>query len=171
MAQRRPDTTPAIGLELRANASDGPHECRVGELGLRSIVVGRARDAHQLASLGDAKPVGPVITHVGPLLGRSALAGLPGRPARQARTRAGGTATAYRRLNPTIPRGAATVRSTPSWYNPDADQIPADVSSFNALTLKIHLSSKGALPNFLTTLLGSIAPNRAKILSRVIPRW
>ena len=48
--------------------------------------------------------------------GRTPLAGLPRWAARQARTPAGGSTPAYRCLNPTIPRGLATVRSTPSLY-------------------------------------------------------
>jgi hypothetical protein len=77
LAQRRSDAAPAIGLERVANAGYGLHERRVVELGLRSVVVGRACNAHQPTSFGDAEPSGPVITHVGPLLGRSALLEAP----------------------------------------------------------------------------------------------
>ena len=51
-----------------------------------------------------------------------------GRPARQASTRSGGTATARRRLNPTIPRVAATVRSTLSLYTQSLPIIRLSIS-------------------------------------------
>src|SRR5262249_42694953 len=45
-----------------------------------------------------------------------ARAGLLRRSARQARTSRGDWSTAHRRLNPTIPQGAAAVRCIPSLY-------------------------------------------------------
>ncbi len=69
-----------------------------------------------------------------------------GRPARQASTRSGGTATARRRLNPTIPRVAATVRSTLSLYT---QSLPISRLSYQLLQSRLFRSYWQASTSYL----------------------
>ena len=67
------DTAPAVGFEFVADGTDGLDEGRVVQLRSRQVVIGRARDPDQPASLCDGQAAGPVITDVGPLLGNRAF--------------------------------------------------------------------------------------------------
>src|SRR5579863_278020 len=67
----------AVGLELICDRTHELNDRRIVDCPCRPVVVGRARDLHQPASFGDGEPTGPVITDVGPLLGRGVLLSAP----------------------------------------------------------------------------------------------
>src|SRR3546814_6655274 len=67
--ERGPHAAVSVGLEGVADGGHGRNDPGVVDRQLRHVVIGRARHAHQPASLGDGHAAGPVMTDVGPLLG------------------------------------------------------------------------------------------------------
>ena len=77
LSQRRPHTAIAVALELIADREHRLHERGVVDRRGGPVIVGRARDAHQPASLRDGQAAGPMITEGSPLLGRGACFSAP----------------------------------------------------------------------------------------------
>ena len=73
VAQRGTDTAIAVGFELLTDRLDAGDDLGLVGRGHRRVVIGRAWQAHQSASLGDGETIGPAITDVVALLGRGAL--------------------------------------------------------------------------------------------------
>src|SRR3546814_11755590 len=83
--ERGPHAAVSVGLEGVADGGHGRNDPGVIDRQLRHVVIGRARHAHQPASLGDGHAAGPVMTDVGPLLGGAAF---PAAPFRNSTSRA-----------------------------------------------------------------------------------
>jgi hypothetical protein len=77
MAQSGGDPAITIGLELVADYPDPHHDLSIADFYRRSVVEGRACDAHQLTPFGDGETGGPEITDVVPLLGHRVLFSAP----------------------------------------------------------------------------------------------
>lgn len=69
LPERGPDPAPAIGLEFVADRGHDLDQGGVADLAPRCVVVGGARDPHQLASPRDREAGGPATADVVPFLG------------------------------------------------------------------------------------------------------
>src|SRR3546814_15859007 len=75
--ERGPHAAVSVGLEGVADGGHGRNDPGVVDRQLRHVVIGRARHAHQPASLGDGHAAGPVMTDVGTLIGGAAFLAAP----------------------------------------------------------------------------------------------
>src|SRR5690606_31040740 len=73
LPKRRANTAVAVELEVVTDRKHGFHDRGVVGMPVGQVVVGRARQTHQPASLGDGEAAGPVTTDILPLFGGCAL--------------------------------------------------------------------------------------------------